>query len=51
MKSAMIKVFIFVRKQNVSEIKSDRHFGKDVKACLQNKKVYLMPLQDMVIFI
>ena len=29
-------------KENVSETESNRHFQKNVKTCLQNKKVYLM---------
>ena len=31
-------------KQNVSETESNWHFRKNVKTCLQNKKLYLMPL-------
>ena len=30
-------------KQNVSETESNWGFRKNVKACLQNKKLYLMP--------
>ena len=30
-------------KQNVSETESNQRFQKNVKTCLQNKKVYLMP--------
>ena len=30
-------------KQNVSETESNWHFRKNVKTCLQNKKLYLMP--------
>ena len=30
-------------KQNVSKTESNWHFQKNVKACLQNKKEYLMP--------
>ena len=30
-------------KQNVSETESNWRFRKNVKACLQNKKAYLMP--------
>ena len=30
-------------KQNVSETESNWRFRKNVKTCLQNKKLYLMP--------
>ena len=30
-------------KQNVSETESNWHFRKNIKICLQNKKLYLMP--------
>ena len=43
---AMIPVsflqLVFVMKQNVSKTESKQHFEKNVKTCLQNKKVYLM---------
>ena len=37
-------LLIFKMKQNVNETGSDLHFQKkNVKTCLENKKVYLMP--------
>ena len=49
MKLTMIPVFEM--KQNVSETGSKWHFQKNIKTCLQNKKLYLMPLSRHGYFI